>query len=318
MRCSRPAVAVLLFLLSAVPAAGQGGAIRGSVEDIDGRPIKGATITAINPAGRPAQLTATTDDKGRFALIGLVGGVWNFVADAPGFVRQQGSARVRSTTLGNPPIEFVLPKAELPPPGLVNKQVQSDVLEADEFRKNGRWDQAIAAYQAVAEKNPALTTVHLVIGDVYRQKAAQEASPAARQPLYDRAIAAYQQVLKADPENARARLEVAMTLLQKGSVQDADRALAAAAAAATADAPILYGMGEIRMAAEDLAGAEQMFQRAVAADPSWLRPKVKLGLVAYRSGKKAEAIEAFNAVVAADAASPEAAEAAAFLRELQK
>ena len=35
------------------------------------QPIKGATVTAENPDASPSSFTATTDDKGRFSIIGL-------------------------------------------------------------------------------------------------------------------------------------------------------------------------------------------------------------------------------------------------------
>src|SRR5262245_4181689 len=127
LHCSCAAFVVLMLTVFVPPAAAQGGAVRGSVEDTEGRPIKGATIKAANPNGRPSQLTATTDEKGRFAMIGLVGGVWNFVAEAPGYQAQQGASRIRSTTTGNAPLEFVLVRAAVPPPGLLNRQVQADI-----------------------------------------------------------------------------------------------------------------------------------------------------------------------------------------------
>ncbi len=41
----------------------------------------------------------------------------------------------------------------------------------------GRLDQALAAYQDIRTRNPKLTSVNLVIGDLYRRKATQENDP---------------------------------------------------------------------------------------------------------------------------------------------
>src|SRR5688572_13690826 len=83
------------LVVSAANAAAQNGAVQGRVFDAEGRPIKGATIRASNPNGKPPNITATSDDKGRFAMIGMTGGAWTFVAEAPGFVASQGRSNVR-------------------------------------------------------------------------------------------------------------------------------------------------------------------------------------------------------------------------------
>jgi hypothetical protein len=84
--------AVLLTLGLAADAAAQG-RVMGVVQDTNGRPIKGATIRALNTDSSPREWTSTTDDKGRFVLLGLrIGPNWKFVAEAPGFFRAATSA----------------------------------------------------------------------------------------------------------------------------------------------------------------------------------------------------------------------------------
>ena len=77
------AVFVLAF---AAAAAAQVGRVGGTVKDDTGNPIKGATVMAENSGSSPNSFTATTDDKGRFSIIGLRAGRWVFTASAPGFV----------------------------------------------------------------------------------------------------------------------------------------------------------------------------------------------------------------------------------------
>ncbi len=69
---SRLALAALVFGIAATAAA-QPGRVGGIVRDENGDPVKGATITAENE-NIGSSFTATTDDKGRFTLIGLRGG----------------------------------------------------------------------------------------------------------------------------------------------------------------------------------------------------------------------------------------------------
>ena len=64
-------LAALFVVALAASAAAQTGRVGGIVKDEAGNPIKGATVTAENPGASPSSFTATTDDKGRFSIIGL-------------------------------------------------------------------------------------------------------------------------------------------------------------------------------------------------------------------------------------------------------
>ncbi|MGE0392697.1 MAG: tetratricopeptide repeat protein [Vicinamibacterales bacterium] len=302
------------ILATAGPAWAQSGAVRGSVVDVDGQPIKGAVIKATSLGGRPPAITAATDAKGRFAMIGLASGAWTFRVEAPGFVPQDGRSVVRSTVTGNAPVEFVLTRALPPVPATLTRQVDADLEAADALRADGKFDQAIAAYQAIAEKNPALTSVQLVIGDAWRQKAARDAAPA-RAASLDRALAAFTAVLKAEPEHERARIEAALTLLAKGDAAEAE-ALVAGGALVGASRELVYALAEVRFGKGDTQGAEELFKRAAGMDPGWLRPRLQLGLLALRKGDKPAAAEIFKAVAAAGPDSSEAQDARRYLGEL--
>jgi tetratricopeptide (TPR) repeat protein len=311
------AAAAMLCVVLAAPAAAQTGRVGGVVKDTEGKAIKGATVKAQNPGASPSEFTATTDDKGRFSMIGLRSGNWKFIAEAPGFLPQEGQAPVRTIGAPNAPLEFTLAKGAAGPAGL-SKEVQTELKAADELRNGGKFDEAITAYQAVKAKNPSLTMVNLVIGATYRQKAAQEKEKAARQALYDQAIAAYQEVLKVDPNNERAKIETGMTYMSAGNLDAAEQALAPAAESPSAGREVFYNLGEIKFNKGDTEGAAKMFERASQVDPNWQRPKVKMGLIAFSKGDKDTAIKLFEGVIAADPNSPEAAEAGAYLKELKK
>ena len=90
--------------------AAQTGRVGGVVKDGAGTPIKGATVTADNPAASPSSFTATTDDKGRFSIIGLKSGGWSFSAQAPGFGPESGKLNVSTIGAPNPPLTFTMKK----------------------------------------------------------------------------------------------------------------------------------------------------------------------------------------------------------------
>jgi lipopolysaccharide biosynthesis regulator YciM len=109
-------------------------------------------------------------------------------------------------------------------PGALAKSIGDDVNGAEALRKAGRYDDAIAAYQAIQSKNARLTSVSLMLATLYREKAQQEKDSAARQALLGRAIAAYGDMLKSDETNVRARIELGVTQMTAGDANAAEKA----------------------------------------------------------------------------------------------
>jgi hypothetical protein len=201
-------VAAVCAVSIASPALAQTGRVQGTVRDVNGRAIKGATIRALHPEASPRELTSTTDDKGRFVILGLrIATTWHFVAEAPGFFTAEGDAPVRSTF--GAPLEFTLRRDPGPIPGALSKDIQEQLTAANAMRDDGRYDQAIAAYQSIQSKNSKLTSLNLVLAGAYRQKAGREADPTARAALLQKALSAYEDLLKDDQANERAKTEMA-------------------------------------------------------------------------------------------------------------
>jgi hypothetical protein len=202
-------VAVVSALWLAVPASAQTARATGIIRDVDGKPIKGATVRAINPELQPRQGIATSDSKGRWAMLGLRIGVYTFVVDAPGFVPVQNEAMVR--TAASAPLIFVLAPEPGLTPGALPSNIQAQIAAAHMLRDQGRIDQALSTYEQIRAKNSSLTTLNLVIAATYRRKAALESDPVARRAALDRAIEAYTEMLKADPGNEHAQTELTST-----------------------------------------------------------------------------------------------------------
>jgi len=213
-------VAVTLTIASSV--AGQtSGRVSGTIKDPEGKAIKGATVRATNDAVA-ATITSTTDDKGRFAMIGVRSGTWQFVVEAPNFTPIKGEAAVTASV--SPVLVLTLQRDPGPMPGALSKTIGEDIAAAETLRKAGRYDDAIAAYQSIQAKNARLTTVSLMLGGLYRQKAQGEKDATARQALLGRAAAAYGDVLKNDDTNTRARIELGVTQMAAGNTDAAAKA----------------------------------------------------------------------------------------------
>jgi predicted Zn-dependent protease len=309
-RLSRAALAAVLSVVCAGYAAAQAqGRISGVVNDEFNKPIKAATVAAVN-SDTNQTFTATTDEKGRFTIIGLRAGTWRFTAEAPGHFSDQGSMPIRVGS-PNPPIAFALKKTGAPGGGALGgfqaKDLQNELLAADALFNQRRWDDAISAYRAIMDKAPSLSVINLQIGASYVGK-----------KDYDSAITAYTDLLKANPANEKAEVGIAKVYLEKG-----DRAAAIAGLTKAADNPgagreIFVNLGDLVFDGGDTDGAVKWYQKASQVDPSWGRPWYKLGLAAQRKGDSKSATEFFSKVLVVDPMSVEAAISKSTLDQLNR
>src|SRR5215467_11354138 len=147
----RGAFVALILTTIAASAAAQGSRVVGIVKDEAGQPIKGATLSLENPDAIPRNFTATSDDRGRFAVLGLKAGEWSIVAQAPGYLPDATRVMVRITTPVAP--TFTLRRAPQPPPSILGnvgaKDLQSELKNADQQFEMQQWDQAIATYKGI-------------------------------------------------------------------------------------------------------------------------------------------------------------------------
>jgi tetratricopeptide (TPR) repeat protein len=305
------AALVAALVVAAVPAAAQTGRIGGTIRDQQNQPLKGATVTAENPNASPSSFTATTDDRGRYSIIGLRAGQWKITASAPGFQPSSGNVGVKTIGAPMPPVDFVLAAGATGPAGALagvnTKELQAELQKAMDLANAGKHDDAIAAYNAILAKTPALTMVNGQIAIVQRLK-----------KDYDGAIASYQKVIAADPNNDRAKIDIGMTYLEKGDFVNAEKSLLEVATSVNANREVFYNLGEVKFAKGETDEAVKYYQRAVDMDANWGKPLFKIGLARLQKADTAGAIEIMNKVIAVDPNSAEAAQAKALIEQLKK
>jgi Tfp pilus assembly protein PilF len=303
--------ALVVVLLGALPALAQTGRVGGVVRDDKGQPLKGATVVAENPSASPPSFSATTDDKGRFSIIGLRAGSWKLTASAPGFQPSVGQVPVRTIGAPNPPVEFTLaagaPAGAGALAGVNTKELQGDLAAAEAKMNANDFDGAIAAYQAMLVKVPALSMLHLQIGRAQRMK-----------KDYNGALESYQKLLALEPNNERAKVEIGMTNLEKGDLPAADTALSEAAQNMSAGREVFYNLGEVKFAKGETDEAMKWYQRAVDVDANWAKPYFKLGLGRLQKADMPGALQMMEKVIAVEPTSAEAAQAKALIEQLKK
>jgi Flp pilus assembly protein TadD len=287
----------VLLVLQATPLLAQGARISGTVVDIEGKAIRGATVTMEHPdTGQSA--TTASDARGRFFILGLRPGLWEFTIAAPGYVPVTGKGMLRVGTTANP-LHAVL-RVTGPLLGSLGgvevRDLQADLTSADTLLGQQRWDEAIALYRSILEKAPVLTYVHLQIGAAYRGKGDLPA-----------AIGAYDTLLKAEPSNAKARVGIAAAMMAKGDRNAAREMLTGAVADGHGDREILFSLGEMSFEDGSLDEAIAWYRRASEADGSWGKPLYKLGVSTAKTGDTQAAREFLTQALTVDPTSPEAA-----------
>jgi tetratricopeptide (TPR) repeat protein len=305
-------VLVAALVLSALPAVAQNtGRIGGTIKDGQGQPIKGATVTAENPTASPSSFTATTDDKGRYSIIGLKSGPWKVTAVAPGFAAASGQVPVRNLGSPMPPVDFTLAPGTTGPVGALagvnTKELQAELAKAEEMMNAQQYDAAIASYNAILAKTPALTLINMQVARAQRLK-----------KDYDGALASYKKIVDAEPNNDKAKIEIGMTNLEKGDFAAAEAALMPMAQSTSANREVFYNLGEVKFAKGETDEAVKYYQRAVDVDGTWGKPLFKIGLAKLQKADTAGAIEIMQKVIAVDPNSPEAAQAKSLIEQLKK
>jgi tetratricopeptide (TPR) repeat protein len=303
--------ALVVVLLGALPVAAQTGRVGGLVKDDKGQPLKGATVVAENPAASPPSFTATTDDKGRFSIIGLRAGNWKLTASAPGFQPSVGNVPIRTIGAPNPPVEFTLAPGASGPAGALagvnTKELQAELAAAEAKFNANDYDGAIAAYQAMLTKVPALTMLHMQIGRAQRMK-----------KDYNGALESYNKLLAAEPNNERAKIEIGMTNLEKGDFAAAETALTEASQSTSASREVFYNLGEVKFAKGETDAAMAAYQRAIDIDANWAKPYFKMGLSKLQKADMPGALQMMEKVIAVEPNSAEAAQAKSLIEQLKK
>jgi tetratricopeptide (TPR) repeat protein len=301
-------IATFILTTTAGSALAQGSRVVGIVKDEAGQPIKGATLSLENPDAIPRNFTATSDERGRFAVIGLKSGEWAIVAQAPGFIADAARVLVRVTTPVAP--IFVLRRAPQAPPSILGnvgaKDLQTELQNADQQFNSQQWDQAIASYRNILARAPSLSILDLQIAAAYRNK-----------KDYDGAIAVYNELLRADPASDKARIGLGLAYMEKGDLAAAESTLSAAAQVQGASREVLYSLAEIEAARGKTDDATSWYQKASASDPNWGKPLLRLGMTALQKGDRANAATMMQRVVTVDPTSAEAAQAKTVIEQLR-
>lgn len=169
------------------------------------------------------------------------------------------------------------------------------------FRANtldmlGRYEEALAEYERVIKYAPDWWEAHANLGICH-----------ARNGHYAEAEAALRAGLAACPGSPEIRDELAAHLLGEGGDLNEALALAEEAVALGRDeVRHLFTLGEVRLALDDEAGAQEAYEAVLALDPEDPGAHLEIGLLHERKGEVAAAEEHFMEALKGDPGNPRA------------
>lgn len=160
--------------------------------------------------------------------------------------------------------------------------------------REGRLDVAAAGYRAVLRDQPGHPHANNNLAVLLRAVGGEDA-----------AVACYREAIRMAPEDGAIRSNLACALSDLGRAADAAAALRVALALSPDHADAWFNAGALRNA-DDVAGAEADYRRALRLKPGMGEALSNLGDLVQRRGESSRAIELYRAAMAArpDLAAP--------------
>jgi tetratricopeptide (TPR) repeat protein len=292
------------LLCAAAPALAQMelGVIKGQVLDDAGQPLEGVKIRLVNiDRGREVVLTSGKD--GRFYRRGLQAVEYEMTVQLEGYQPITDKVKLVAGTDRN--FDFKLAKAAAGG----SKEFQAGVAAFNA----GNFEQAAAQFQAAIAQAPTVPALHVNLALAYFQlkRPADGVASLEKAAALGPNEAAIQYQLGSAYVDMQA-YDKAVTALEKGLSAKPDLVKDPLAAEATAT------LGAVYFAQGKVPEAEAQFQRVLAATPGHAAATLGMAKVHFSKNEVAKALELFDQVVAAHPGTPEASQAATFIKELRK
>jgi len=307
-------VGALLLFAATVPAAAQDwsghGRVNGVVTDDEtGKPIAGATVTlkrAEGPEDGPAPLT--TDKKGRWSYLGLVGGNWKIQIVADGYVTREGPMHVDEFH-PNPQVKISLRTLASVAP----KQDPALAAALKAIDKGDELLQAKKPAEAQAEFEKALPQMEGANRAIILKRIATAQMLASDDAG---AVESLKQALEIAPDDEAALKLIIDRLVVLHREEEAQQYMAKLPESAGLDPNTELNLGINDYNDNKIAEALEKFEKVVATKPDWPDGYYYRGLAHLANGQTEEAKADFEKVLALDPNSRFASDCKEFLKSL--
>ncbi len=266
--------------------------VSGVVTDLEGKPIKGAKVT-ISAKDRALDWSGKTNKKGKWAIWDTRGDVLTFTVEAEGFqtyTEEKGYEDLgRKKTINfklapegiptTPQGVPMVPTGEEAPPALD----LADLKLGNELFDQGKYPEAIAAYNIAQEKNPDIYKINLRI-----------AQANIRLDNLDGAKVAYEKALEFEADNDIALSGLAYIYLKQKNQDKGVEMLKKLLEKDPTNDYANFQVGQILFGQGKAKEAKPYFDAVVAAKPDKADAHLQLGYVNMNLGNSEDAVACFQ------------------------
>ena len=182
--------------------------------------------------------------------------------------------------------------------GAAPNSPQAQLLEAEAFESQGKWDEATAQYKRILEANPRQPGVHYRLGRIFLAKTPPDDASANKE---------FEEELKIDPENASAEFMLGESARQAGQWDEAIRRFSRASKLDAGFVEAYLALGMSCNSAGKFADAIAPLETYVKMQPGDPAGHYQLGTAYARTGRKEAADREMRLQQKAAAKNPQAA-----------
>ena len=275
-----PAVLISLVLsvaattLSPMAAVGT---IKGKVANPDGKPVADVKITLVDPA-RGQTYVMKTDRKGNYFLMGISPAEYRLKLEKSGFQSLEG--RVSIAPGQNSVFDAVLAPVVKQ---TVKPEWEDANLRANELFKEGRYEEAAAAYKNILAANPNLAAIHFNLGN-----------SAYNLQRYEEAVASFKDAVRLKPDFFDAYTNLANAFGKLKKFDEAVPVFEEAIRAYPENARLFSALGLLYLNAGEGAKAVACLEKASVLDPAQPFTFYSLGIAHTQTAAYAKAVAAYE------------------------
>jgi len=278
------------------------GRMTGIVLDQDGKPLEGVKVKLFSVKGSSG-FELTTDANGEWKAMYIRGGGWNLDFEKSGYVPKKISTTIEES-FKNPAVETRLQKVE----GLiVSDELKAALNQGNQLFAEKKYEEAIAAFEALVAKNPDAYIINKNIGNAYFEL-----------QKYEQAEVYYRKVLDKEPANAGIMLLVGNCYANRGEDDKAMEIYAKIEFDKITDTNVLFNIGTAFYKQSRFEEALKYYRRSVELNSNFLDGIYQMGLTYISLQNNPEAVKIFESYLKWDADSPRAAQVRNFLDYLKK
>jgi len=280
----------LFFLLMSVQVFAASGKVRGSVKDVEGKPIEKATITISSTGEISQKYTAHTNAKGEYIHIGVFPGDYRVSVSKEGYKSVDADAEIRVTLSDKgTTVDFKMQSV-----AAQQKQEQPSVAEESPALKEakaglaalngGKIEDAIAAFEKALQLDPTLVIAHYNLGAAYERKEKLE-----------KARHHFQEAVKLKPDFGEAYLAIGNSYLAERKFDSvATDALIKATELLPQNYNAFYNLGVCYSNSGKYVEAESAYRKAIDVNPKEPVAHYQLAMALLGQSKNADAKTEFQ------------------------